>query len=504
MRPPTNTSAFPPRPARVRRGPSLSRWAVCSAFAIGFACNRTDNPHEVYVPISRGGDIAGASSRGGAASGGANTASNAGSTTLGGSTGDERGGRTNEVEAGQAGSSGSSSEGGASPTEGGTAGSAGEAGGGNVEPSDLCGPAPVNTVAFTRENLRAAASDCAVWNYCRFEHAAERLSQAVHGYADAPTDANQQAAQAAFRTAMLRWSRVELFQFGPLASNSVSAGKDATYGQGIRDLIFSWPTSARCRVEEQLASRNFATRGMQGVLISARGLFGLEYDLFYPGADSACAPGSTPVKTFADIGETEVAARKREYAVALADDVLAQTRTLLQRWSSDGGNFRQTFVSAAGYPSEQEALNVLGYALVYIEREVKDYKLGVPAGRIASSPVTVDESPFAGLGTENVRENLHGFRALFQGCGEDGSGLGFDDWLEAAGHGELSRDILAAYATAQAAADAFPPLHQATDAELNALFDTVKVLTDLIKRDLLGAGSPLGLKLPASSEGDTD
>jgi len=474
---------------------------MCSAFALGFACNRTDNPREVYTPLS---GVGGAVSRGGAtsSSGGIVAALGGAPSTA------ERGGSTSVVEAGASGH-GSSTEGGAPPIEAGGAGGespeAGSGGDGVVEPPiDVCGPPPVTTSAFSRENLRGAAADCAIWHYCQFEQAATQLSQSTRSHDDAPSAATLLTAQNAFRAAMARWSRVELFQFGPLASNSMTAGKDMTYGQGLRDLIFSWPTSARCRVEEQLANRNFATRGMQGVLISARGLFALEYDLFYAGSDTACLEGSAAANTFAQLSAEDVAARKREYAAALASDVVTQIGVVLQKWRADGGNFRQTFVSAAGYPTEQESLNVLGYALVYAERELKDYKLGVPLGRIATSPVTVGESPFANLGTENIRENLRGFRALFEGCGEDGAGLGFDDWLNAVGHPELAEEILSAYRNAQAAADAFPPFNEASAEQLDALFVAVKALTDLLKADLLSVGSVLGLKLPAGVEGDTD
>jgi hypothetical protein len=205
------------------------------------------------------------------------------------------------------------------------------------------------------------------------------------------------------------------------------------------------------------------------------------------------------------LGVDELASRKRAYAVAVAGNVTAEIRALMELWRPEGGNFRETFVSASGYDgSEQEALNVLAWALIYVEREVKDWKLGIPAGYTLMHPVSGQEAPFSGVSTENLRENLHGFRSLFEGCGEEGEGLGFDDWLVEAGHADLASRILTALAGAQSVVGAAPPLEQATPAQLEALFRAVKALTDLLKGEMFGAGSPLNLKLPEGVASDTD
>jgi hypothetical protein len=177
---------------------------------------------------------------------------------------------------------------------------------------------------------------------------------------------------------------------------------------------------------------------------------------------------------------------------------------LQHRWTVDGGDYRSKLVEATGYPGEQEAMKVLGWALFYVEHEVKDLKLGAAAGVRAGDGSELPEAPYANLGTEAVRANLRGFRAMYQGCGADGAGLGFDDWLIEANESELSQNILTAYENAQAAADAFPAWNQATQADFQALYATVKMLTDHLKNDLFGGGSPIGLALPPTISGDTD
>jgi predicted lipoprotein len=459
--------------------------AACFVLVFIGACTRTSDPVEHYAtgtarPSSSGGKAS--------AAGGSRSATQAGSAS---SNGSRAGGSNSDGvhDIGPGGEAGASSDGGGSPVE---------------MPTDFgCGNPPVSSEPFTRRALRAAAADCAQWHYCRFEVAARNLAEGIDAYGAAPADETLDHARQAFARAMDLWSVNELFQLGPLSSQSESAGKDSYQGQGMRELIYAWPLSARCRVEEQAALHGY-TKGMDKVLVAGRGLFALDYLLFYSGSDTACSATSATGKAWSALSEVDIVGGKLDYAAALGHDVVQQMAVLRAAWSPDDGNFRPRFVDATGYPNEQEAMKVLGWALSYVEHEVKDWKLGLPAGHAASAPVSEAEGAYSDLGTRAIRANLRGFRSLFQGCGAEGEGLGFDDWLSEAGHPELARDIVAAWQTAQAFADGAPPLSQATPAELEAFYQAVKALTDLLKNDLFGAGSPLGLTLPKGVEGDTD
>ena len=119
-------------------------------------------------------------------------------------------------------------------------------------------------------------------------------------------------------------------------------------------------------------------------------------------------------------------------------------------------------------------------------------------------PAPIPESPFARLDIENVRANLRGFRSLFMGCGPEGEGLGFDDWLVAVGDAALARDVASLFATALAAADAFPPFQQATEAQFIEFYLKVRPLANLLKTNFFGSASSVNLKLPAGAASDTD
>jgi uncharacterized protein len=360
-----------------------------------------------------------------------------------------------------------------------------------------CGPAPGAAGAFTKQALLGAAADCAAWHACGFQNAATALRTAVRGYAATPNDAQHALAQAAWKGAMGEWSKMELFQFGPLASRS----EDTYHGRGLRSFVHPWPDHNRCQIEAQIVSRDYE-RGWDLVFPNSRGLFGLEYLLHYPGTDTACLPQSTTGKAWTTLTPDQLVKSKTDYAVALADNVAALALEIRNVWLPEGENFKARLLAFEGYGSEQEALNVVAWALFYEESEVKDHKLAARAGIKTTAPTP--ETPFGLVEVENVRTNIRAFRELFQGCSADGTGIGFDDWLVAAGQEALSQNILTALAQAQTAADAFPAFGSADQPKFLELYEAVKPLSDLLKTSVFGSSSPLNLKLPAIAASDTD
>jgi hypothetical protein len=265
--------------------------------------------------------------------------------------------------------------------------------------------------------------------------------------------------------------------------------------------VHPWPDLNRCQVETQVVQKGFL-QGWDVVFPSSRGLFPVEYALFYPGADTACFPNSDTAKIWATQSPAQLTQAKTDYAVAIVDNIVAVSLEIRNVWAPAGENFKAKLLAFDGYGSEQETLNVVAWSLLYPEQEIKDLKLGSLAGfqPAANNP----ETPFARVEADNMRTNLRAFRTLFQGCGADGVGVGFDDWLIAAGQQQLASDILATLASAQAAADAFPAFPQATPAQFVDMYNAIKPLTNLLKTSMFGSASPLNLKLPASAASDTD
>jgi hypothetical protein len=265
--------------------------------------------------------------------------------------------------------------------------------------------------------------------------------------------------------------------------------------------VHPWPDLNRCQVETQIVTKGYQ-QGWDVVFPSSRGLFAVEYALFYPGADTVCLQNSTAAQTWATQSPAQLTQAKNDYAVAVVDNLVALALEIRNVWAASGENFKAKLLAFDGYGSEQETLNVVAWSLLYTEQEVKDLKLGSLAG-FQPAPNN-PETPFARIEVENMRTNLRAFRSLFQGCGPNGEGVGFDDWLVSAGQQQLAQDLLAELATAQAAADAFPSFTQATPAQFVDMYNAVKPLSNLLKTSFFGSASSLNLKLPATASSDTD
>jgi predicted lipoprotein len=311
---------------------------------------------------------------------------------------------------------------------------------------------------------------------------------------------------------MLSWQRAELFRFGPAARSTEPGGQD------LRDLIYAWPVQPECKVDEQTVSRSYETPGFHSLdfavsPVNGRTLSALEYLWFGSAEQNHCSQFSSinSSGSWAALPATELAQRRRRYAAEAAIDVRARAAQLVEAWAPSGGNFRARLVAAGGDPfnSEQHALNAISNALFYFDLELKDDKLATPLGLApecsqSACPDAV-ESTYTDLSMEYIRQNVVGFRRLFEGCGPDYAGIGFDDWLRDVGAGELADRMLASTRGVEAAIDRVPgSLAQAlvdNRALPLAVYDAVKVVTDELKTEFV---TVLNLELPAAAEGDND
>ena len=242
------------------------------------------------------------------------------------------------------------------------------------------------------------------------------------------------------------------------------------------------------------------------MLVNRRGLAALEYLLFYEGDDVTCSTAG-----WAALSPAEHSARKQAYAAAVAADVRTRADALAAAWN---GGFVETLRTAgsgnATYPSLGAAMNQVSDALFAFEDPVKEVKVGAPLGHHAScmAPPCLEtlESQYAHHNTANLRANLAGFRMLLQGCGPDFSGGGLDDLLNASAASSLTERLIAGLAGAESALAAIeePDLAEALVADrasVQAFYDALKVVTDLLKSELMLV---LDLRLPAGLEGDND
>lgn len=377
-----------------------------------------------------------------------------------------------------------------------------------------CGPPPSPQTTFSKPSLLASAAVCARRSYCEFDVYRRDLTEKVSAYVASPSDTTRNAARDAWKLANARWQHSELYRFGPAAPQMEPGGRN------LRAQIYAFPVFDRCLVDEQTVKQTYL-EGDFGTnsFASGRGLAALEYLLFYEGLDNGCSSLSliNSNGSWQALSADELAARRRAYAERAARELEPPTRALREAWDPAKGDFTRTFsqpgASNPVYRTEQAALNALGFALYYVEQEVKDIKLGLLLPNISLDCTRPDgcpervESPHALVSTDNIRQNLRAFREIFEGCGENNQGLGFDDALRALGPAgdDLATRMLNALSASERAVDELnPPLELAARQNPDrvlAVYRTLKTLTDLIKTEFL---SLLDIEPPMSAEGDND
>lgn len=220
-----------------------------------------------------------------------------------------------------------------------------------------------------------------------------------------------------WRRAMDQWQRVELFQVGPLAANSGA----------LRNRIYSFGSSAplsECAVDQSVVLAQEEDFDLSARSFNARGLDALEYLLFSEDLTHHCPSQISETEGWNDLPESTRREQRCEYAQRLADDMVDASRTLVQAWEPEGGDYRFEWVNPA---NQEDNLKALSDAIFYVELQTKDRKLGVPTGlhsgcNAVACPDSV-ESPYSESSMANINANLEAFLLGFTG----GDGLGFDD-----------------------------------------------------------------------------
>ena len=369
---------------------------------------------------------------------------------------------------------------------------------------DLSGPNGVK-----RQLLESVSENVIIPALVEFAESATALQTAAETYASDPSETHLTAAQNAWREAMKSWQRVEVMQIGPAGMMGEVLG-----GDDRRDEIYSWPVTNACRIDQETledAHKKPAELEQEGV--NTRGLDAIEYLLFHPPEGNACKINSAiNAEGTWESMEGEITSRQSRYAAVAAQLVVEQAESLLARWTKDGGNYAAMLKEAGSgslvYGSLQEGLNAVSDAMFYVEKTMKDRKLGEPLGFIDCELDTCPdalEHRYALMSKEAALANLEGFKELFHGGNDAELSVGFDDLLRAYGADELAAQMDERLNAAIAALEDVPTSFKsalATDIErLEAAYSATKDFTDLFKTQFM---SVLDLEIPQRAASDND
>lgn len=343
--------------------------------------------------------------------------------------------------------------------------------------------------------------------YAAFDAKASALPAAVAAYCDAldagAVGTTRDAAQAAWTEAIDAWERAEAVLVGPAAMDN----------KALRERIYAWPLFAACEVDRDTASRwaDPASYDLATKQLNRRSLTAVEYLLFSTATMHNCATEPTG---WAALGADLPRARCR-LAHVLATDVAAAAATVHAAWRADGGDYVGELARAgqgSSIATAQEGVNRVSDGLFYVDRMVKDMKLGEAAGIASNTCGTVQqpclrevELPYADRTTFAIRANLAMLREVFTGTTATSDGPGFDDFLIAVGHPEVATRMVGNLDAAIAEADALPASFiGALSSSYQSVVEThgaVNLFTDDLKTQFL---TVLALEIPDEVAADND
>lgn len=369
---------------------------------------------------------------------------------------------------------------------------------------------------FDRRALLSSYTDRVVLPALRdFAREAADLEQAANALQEAlaasqPADTEIGVARAAWRSAIDAWQTLEILQVGPAGSPTMVMG-----GLGLRDEIYSWPTVNACRVDQETVSGDFASADFfTRELVNTRGLDAIEYLLFDADTNNACS-ASVDINTSGSwnalVGTGGLPLQRARYAARASAEVTRRAVQLRDAWEPTLGNFAGQLTNAglsgSQYSSAQDAVNDVFAALFYLELQVKDHKLALPAGLdptcASDTCPELRESLWAHVSKEHIRANLVAAQRVF--LGGDTSGIGFDDFLRALGASALADRMATNLVAAIAAVDAIPGSFEdalaSNPQSVRDAYIALKAFTDDLKSQFV---TVLNLEVPREGAGDND
>jgi predicted lipoprotein len=365
----------------------------------------------------------------------------------------------------------------------------------------------VITPTFTAFQTETAALYNNVKSYCDVE---QKVDESTTDFTE--RDARFDAAKQSWKASMTVWQQAELMQLGPLTANE----------SALRNVIFSWPSKSLCGVDQDTAyfedgvinKNNSRPYNLKDRTFTRRGLLSLEHLLFNTSYAHNCSLENEALADWNSRTEQSIRIARCEFATEVSKDLNENAQLLVSQWVAADGYANE--LKGAGevgntFATPLKAINAISDALFYFDKEVKDFKLGVPLGKFENScgmsVCSKDvENAISKHSLENLKANIMAFEKLFLGNGNDGqTQIGFDDFLVQS-NAQSTRDIMiSGINEAKAATNAIETsLYDALSNESDKVESThakVKDVTDQLKNDFI---NKLALELPKTSAGDND
>lgn len=252
--------------------------------------------------------------------------------------------------------------------------------------------------------LRSIVENVILPGQAAFINSTIQLNMAAERFYDDPNSDNLAALHQAWRQTSDAWDKIAIFNMDlRLTSYHNQIYKPPANYEFIHDILTG---------DDELSEAY-----VNGIGSTSKGLDAIEYLAF--------APDKTP----AEIIDIFADSRRRQFTLALAQNIQRKASEINDYWSPDGRDFAKRFVKAdqAG-GNIQGSINMLvNKIFVQLETDLQMW-LGRPAGIALDGDARPDlvESPHSQHSLQHIANRLIGLQNIFNG----GDALGFDDYLD--------------------------------------------------------------------------
>ena len=298
--------------------------------------------------------------------------------------------------------------------------------------------------------------------YTDLDSKAGALLAAVKTLESAPTQANLEKAQQAWKATRTPWEQSEAFLFGPVET------------QGLDPALDTWPVN-QVDLQEILDGDKDLTVAYVGTLDDEKkGFHTIEFLLFREGNQRKAS----------DITEREL-----EYLVSATENLKASTEKLKLAWAPQGENFSNTVATAGKegnsvYTSQSAGVQEMVNGMDGIANEVGTGKIADP---YKEKDTTLVESQFSFNSISDFQDNIRGIQNVYMGKFiQDGVGLnefvnGKDSELDT----RFQAEVQAAIDTIGAIPAPFRDAITTGRPAVQAAIDAVLKVQETIQKDIL-------------------
>ena len=242
-----------------------------------------------------------------------------------------------------------------------------------------------------------------------------------------------------FLSAMRSYHLTEVFQIGPTARN----------GYELREQMYSWPRSNSYLIDTEVAKKQKKSDYQYKGLGTSMGFPALEYLIYEETLTNQCHNcGMVLLEDWNQLPRDKKMVSRCDYMKFVSTSLTRNAQKLREAWNPVNGDITLSPAYRQDFKTLKEFAVKLTHGLIFLDREVKDHRLGTPSGihRDLCSFDSCPEQSEHWLSKDSIYSLLYttkGFFSVFTGDRIDGEkpGYGFEEWLLAKGHHELVKEF---------------------------------------------------------------